>query len=257
MTNRLIFVSCGQRTDEERTLGRRIKAEIDATNGYEGYFADTVQNFAALADHILGALRRSTGAIFVLHARGRVKSDQGDDLGVRSSVWINQELAVLAYRQFFEATNIPILAFKHDSVTLEGAMSAFIINPIPLGSEDAVVGEVRNWLLTVAPQGRLSEQDVFDRKWEALEADDRLVLAALIAEGGHDIKEVSVRRRLTEVHNIERNRASAVVRERRTVLSSLNLVRLQPNLYDGGEMSLHRTWEWYVRHAVARMQNRA
>ena len=253
MANRLIFVSCGQLTAEERSLGRRIKAEIDATNGYEGYFADTVQNFAALADHILDALRRSTGAIFVLHARGRVMSDQGHDLGVRSSVWINQELAVLAYRQFFEATNIPILAFKHETVSLEGAMSAFVINPMLLGNEDAVVAEVRNWLVAVAPQGRLSEQDVFDRKWEALEADDRLLLAALIEEGGHDIKEVSVRRRLTEAHNIDRNLASTLVRKRRTVLSTSNLVRLQRNLHDGDEMSLHSTWEWYVRHAVARM----
>lgn len=252
MANRLIFVSCGQLSAEERTLGRRIKAEIDATNGYEGYFADTVQNFAGLADHILDALRRSTGGILILHARGRVVSDQGHDLGVRSSVWVNQELAVLAYRQFFEATNIPILAFKHESVTLEGAMSAFIINPRPLGNDDSVVAEVRNWLATFAPQGRPSEQDVFDRKWETLEADDRLILAALVDEGGHDIKEVSVRRRLTEAHNIDRNRASTLVRERRTVLSTSNLVRLQHNLFDGDEMSLHPTWEWYVRHAVAR-----
>jgi len=168
-------------------------------------------------------------------------------------VWINQELAVFAYRQFFEGANIPILAFKHESVSLEGAMSAFIINPIPLGNEDAVIAEVRNWLATVAPQGRPSEQDVFDQKWEALEANDRLILAALIEEGGHNIKEVSVRRRLTEVHNIERNQASTLVRERRTVLSTSNLVRLQRNLHDGDELSLHPAWEWHVRHAIARM----
>src|SRR3989304_5614435 len=148
MANRLIFVSCGQLTADERTLGRLIKAEIDATNGYEGYFADTVQDLAGLADHILNALRRSTGAILILHARGRVVSGQGHNLGVRSSVWINQELAVLAYRQFFEATNIPILAFKHESVTLEGAMSAFITNPKPLENDDSVLAEVRNWLVT-------------------------------------------------------------------------------------------------------------
>ncbi len=131
-------------------------------------------------------------------------------------------------------------------------MSAFIINPMPLGNDDSVVVEVRNWLVTAAPQGRLSEQDVFDQKWGALEANDRLILAALIDEGGHDIKEVSVRRRLTEAHNIDRNRASTLVRERRTVLSTSNLVRLQRS-HDGDEMSLHPTWEWYVRHAVARL----
>ncbi len=50
---------------------------------------------------------------------------------MRSSVWTNQELALLAYRQFFERRTIPILAFKEQTVTLEGAMTAFIVNPKP------------------------------------------------------------------------------------------------------------------------------
>lgn len=257
MVTRLIFVSCGQLTEEERTLGQQIKAKIDSVDGYEGYFADTVQDFAGLADHILGALRRSTGAVVVLHPRGRVMSDQGQELGVRSSVWINQELAILAYRQFFEGINIPVLAFKHDSVSLEGAMTAFIINPKPLGSNEDVLCELDSWIQNHASQGRPTEQDVFDKKWRDLEDDDQLILVALVEEGGHDVKDVSVRRRLVERYGINRNRASTLIRERRTVLSALNLVRLQPNIYDGDEMSLHPTWEWYVRYAVARSQPRA
>ncbi len=229
MVTRLIFVSCGQLTEEERTLGRLIKAEIDATGGYEGYFADIVQDFTGLADHILDALRRSTGAVVVLHPRGRVVSDQGKELGVRSSVWINQEIAVLAYRQFFETIKIPILAFKHDSVTLEGAMTALIINPKPLGSDEAIVSEVRSWLQADASRGRPSEQIVFDEKWGTLKVDDRRILAALIDEGGHDVKDLSVRRRLTERYGINRNRATILVRQRRTVLSALNLIQLQLN----------------------------
>jgi hypothetical protein len=257
MVSRLIFVSCGQLTEEERTLGRRIKAEIDAAGGYEGYFADAVQDFTGLADHILDALRRSTGAVVVLHPRGRIVSDQGQELGVRSSVWINQELAILAYRQFFEGFKIPVLAFKHDSVSLEGAMTAFIINPKPLVHEEAIVSEVRSWLQSHASQGRPSEQDVFDQKWGTLKADDHLILAALVEEGCHEVKEGSVRRRLTQRYGIDRNRASTLVRERRIVLSELNLVRLRQNSYDGDEMSLHPAWEWYVRHTVARSEPHA
>lgn len=257
MITRLIFVSCGQLTEEERTLGRRIKAEIDAADGYEGYFADAVQDFSGLADHILDALRRSTGAVVILHPSGRVVSEQGQELGVRSSVWVNQELAVLAYRQFFEGINIPILAFKHDSVSLEGAMTAFIINPKPLGSDVEIGSEVRIWLQNHASQGRPSEQDVFDQKWRTLEADDQLILEALVEEGGHDVKDFAIRRRLVEQYGVDRNRASTLVTEKRTALSALNLVRLQHNIYDGDEMSLHPTWEWYVRHAVARSQSSA
>ena len=129
-------------------------------------------------------------------------------------------------------------------------MRAFIINPKPLGNDDMVIDEVRIWLANFAHQGRPSEQDVFDRKWEELEADDRLILTALVDKGGHHIKEVSVRRRLIGEHKIDQNRASSLVRERRTVLSTLNLVRLNRNLINGDEMSLQPTWEWYVRHAV-------
>jgi hypothetical protein len=52
MVTRLIFVSCGQLNEEERSLGHRIKADIDATDGYEGYFADTVQDFTGLEDTV-------------------------------------------------------------------------------------------------------------------------------------------------------------------------------------------------------------
>lgn len=257
MATRLIFVSCGQLHEEERSLGRRIKAEIDATDGYEGYFADAVQGLTGLANHILDALRRSSGAVVVLHPRGRVVSDQGHDIAVRSSVWINQELAILAYRQFFERTNIPILAFKHESISVEGAMTAFIINPKPLGSQREILSEVRRWLATHASEGRPSEQAVFDEKWGRLEADDLRILTALIEEGGKDVKEVTVRRRLIERFRIDRNRASTIVRERGPVLSALNLIRSRYDNHDGDEMSLHPSWEWYIRHAIARSQQGA
>ena len=43
----LIFVSCGQLTEDEKTLGILIKAIIDATAGFEAYFAQAVQDFEA------------------------------------------------------------------------------------------------------------------------------------------------------------------------------------------------------------------
>ena len=67
MSKRLIFVSCGQLTEDERGLGRRIRTEIDATEGFEAYFADNVQSLAALGDHILDALRHCSGAVVILH----------------------------------------------------------------------------------------------------------------------------------------------------------------------------------------------
>lgn len=250
MGDRLIFVSCGQLRPEESRLGQRIKAAIDATAGFTAYFADNVQDLSGLSAHIFDALRRSAGAVIVLHPRGEIRADDGRALGIRSSVWINQEVALLAYRQFFEKRSLPILAFRDLSVTLEGAMTAFIVNPKPSVEEDFVLAEVRKWLTGEAVTGATDEHDRFQQKWDALEADDRAILAALIAEGGRDIKEQSVRRRLIRDHGFEKNRASEVLRKRRIVLSEQNLVQLRHNIYDGDEMTLHPAWEWHIRHAI-------
>ncbi len=250
MADRLIFVSCGQLRPEEKRLGQRIKTEIDAVPGFKAYFADTVQDLSGLSTHILDALRRSSGAVIVLHPRGEIHADDGRALGIRSSVWINQEVALLAYRQFFEKRAIPVLAFRDPSITLEGAMTAFIINPKPWVDEGTVLAEVRRWIAEEAPSGSRDEDDVFQAKWDALQLDDRPILTALIAQGGCDIKEQSVRRRLIKHHGFEKNRASEVLRTRQTVLSEANLVQLRHNIYDGDEMSLHPSWEWNVRHAI-------
>lgn len=238
MADRLIFVSCGQLRPEESLLGQRIKAAIDATAGFSAYFADSVQDLSGLSEHIFDALRRSAGAMIVLHPRGEIHAEDGRALGIRSSVWINQEAALLAYRQFFERRAIPILAFRDPPVTLEGAMTAFIVNPKPSVDEDFVLAEVRKWMTGEALGGPTNEHDLFRQKWDALEADDRTILAALIAEGGRDIKEQSVRRRLIKHHRFEKNRASEVLRKRRTVLSEQNLVQLRHNINDGNEMTL-------------------
>lgn len=250
MADRLIFVSCGQLRPEEIQLGQRIKAEIDAKAGFKAYLADNVQSLSGLSEHIFDALRRAAGAVVVLHPRGNVHAADGQALRIRSSVWINQEVALLAYRQFFEKRAIPVLAFRDPSVILEGAMTAFIVNPKVSVDEDFVVSEVRKWLTAEAPRGPIDEQERFLQKWNVLEADDHSILAALIAEGCYNVKEESIRRRLIKHHGFERNRASEVLRKRRTVLSTENLVQLHRNNYDGNEMSLHSAWEWYVRHAI-------
>ena len=250
MSDRLIFVSCGQLREDEKCLGQRIKAEIDGTLGFKAYFADTVQDLSSLSSHVFDALRRSSGAVIVLHPRGEVCNAEGKVLGIRSSVWINQEVALLAYRQFFEKRKIPILAFRDPALVLEGAMTSFIVNPKSSVDEDTVLAEVRRWLTEEAITGAKDEADVFQSKWDALQDNDRTILAALIAEGGRDIKEQSVRRRLINHHGFEKNLASEVLRKRRIALSEENLVKLRRNANDGDEMSLHPYWEWYVRHAI-------
>jgi len=252
MSERLIFVSCGQLTVDERRLGQRIKAEIDTTEGYSAYFAAAVQSLEGLSNHILDAIRRCSGAVVVMHRRERITTDAGDNHCFRSSIWINQEVAILAYRQHFEGTNIPLLAFKHPDIKIEGAMTAFIVNPLPLDEEDRVLKETRKWLQTAAHNGQVGEQEVFDRKWEEVNSPGKAVLKALIAEGGRDVKDISVRRRLTS-QGTDKNQVSEILRNQRQHLSQINLIRVTKNSHDGDELSLHPAWERYVRHEIGKL----
>jgi hypothetical protein len=250
MVKELIFVSCGQLTAEEKRLGAAVKAEIDKTPGFEGYFAETVHDLSALAHHVFDALRRCSGAILLLHERGRVTASDGSDLGYRSSVWINQELAILAYRQFFEEREMPVLVLKDPRVKLEGAMSALIVNADPLATEAEVVAAVRDWLNKGAFAG--VPHDTFQRKWAELPDDARLVVAALINEGGRDVKEVSVRKRLIDSYKMESNRTAEVVREAKPIFANTGLVKLIRNTYDGDELAIHPTWEFHLRRETAK-----
>lgn len=252
MTKRLIFISCGQLTELERDLGRLIKNEVDATDEFEGYFADTVQSLQALSSHVMDALRRAEGAIVILQPRGRVTDDHGHDHGVRSSVWINQELSILAYRAFFETTDIPILAFKDPAVTIEGAMTAFIVNPRPLVADSAVVSAVGDWLRNTASTSPAARHTVFQEKWLTVTPNEQILLISLIAEGGRAVKETAVRRRLRDDHALPRETASHVLCDGTSRLTSLGLIQVAHNAFNGDELTLHPSWEWNVRHAVTR-----
>jgi hypothetical protein len=241
MPDRLIFVSCGKRTPEETQLGRLVEREINSREGFTAYLADSVQSLAALGHHVFDALRRCAGAVVLLHERE----------ATRSSMWINQELAILAYRQFFESREIPILVFKDENVRLEGAMTAFIVNAKPLPNEQVVLEELHRWITDKAGGGPPDEQAIFDQKWTALQPDDYMILKAVIEEGSHNVKDFSVRRRLVK-NGLDNNTASSILRTRRAAMSQQNLLRINHNKFDGDEISLHPNWEWYVRHIVSK-----
>jgi hypothetical protein len=186
MSNSLIFVSCGQLTTEEKSLGLAVKSAIDATPGFEAYFAESVHEVEALERNVFEALRQCSGAVVFLHERGTVVDTLGSEWGHRSSVWVNQEVAILAYRKFLEARQLPILAFKDEQVKLEGAMTTLIINPVPIVGETEVVERVKLWLESHAFS--TGSDDVFLKKWERLSEQSRKVVACLLDQGGCQVK---------------------------------------------------------------------
>ena len=249
MAKKLIFVSCGQLTEDEKTVGLLIKTTIDATAGFEAYFAQAVQDFEALGRHVLEAIRRCAGAVVVLHDRGVVIRADGKEWGSRSSVWVNQELAILAYRQFFESQKIPLLAFIEPKVKLEGAMTSLIVNPRPLGTAPEVASAVKAWLSF--SEFSAGSDEVFARKWNQLTDVGRRVLAGLLEEGGYNVKETAVRHAVMRQFNMQSNPATEAVSKAKLEFTNTDLVKLIHNIHSGDELSVHPTWEFHLRRQIA------
>lgn len=249
MSRSLIFVSCGQLTEAEKTLGTLLKTVIDGTPGFEAYFAETVHDFESLARHVLDGLSRCAGAVVVLQDRGIVLNADSREWGHRSSVWVNQELAILAYRQFFEARKIPVIAFADPNVKLEGAMTLLIVNAHPLGTAQDVATAVRTWL-SKAHFGVASD-DVFVKKWTQLSEDARKVVAGLLDEGGRNVKETATRHAVMRRFGIDSNRSSEVLRKAKLEFIATDLVKLIHDKHSGDELSLHPTWEFDLRRQIA------
>jgi hypothetical protein len=132
-----IFISCGQFTEAERKLGKQIAHMVRTLTSYDPFFAEEVQDLNGLDANILEALRNCVGFITVLHPRGEITRPDGSDI-TRASVWIEQEIAIATYIRRVEKRNLPIIAFKHKSVSREGIRTLLQLNPIEFTNETQV-----------------------------------------------------------------------------------------------------------------------
>jgi hypothetical protein len=133
-----IFISCGQFTDAEKRLGTLVAKMVRTLTDYEPFFAEDVQDLNGLDANILGALRDCVAFITVLHPRGNIKRPDGSVV-TRASVWIEQEIAIATYIRRMEKRELPIIAFKHVSVTREGIRDLLHLNPIEFTDESEVL----------------------------------------------------------------------------------------------------------------------
>lgn len=251
MNEKLIFISCGQHTSEEKKLGASVKKLVDSISGYKAYFAEYVQSLDALAKNIFDGLRMCSGLISFLHERGIVTSQGNEEWGYRSSVWVNQEIAILAYRKQFEGIDIPILVFKDEKVRLEGAMTSLIVNPLPIVSESEILKQVQLWLKdSEFPLNSSASDDRFLSKWKNLSHFSRQVIAALLDEGGTNVRESVIKICLREKYGVEKNKASQDIRKARLEFVNTDLVKLVHNIHTGEEMSINPTWKWNIARQV-------
>jgi hypothetical protein len=162
---------------------------------------------------------------------------------------VNQEIAILAYRQFLESRQIPILVFKDERVKLEGAMTARIVNPLPIVGRTEVVKRVESWLRSHLFSA--GSDDVFSGKWARLSEQSRKVVACLLDQGGEQVKEAVVRAAFVKTFGVPNNEASTALQDARLEFINTGLVQLIRNIHSGNELSVHPTWKFHLQNAVA------
>lgn len=91
----IVFISCGQRTEEKIVLGKKIVLIVEELTPFSAYFAENVNDLEGLIKSVFSKLNEAVGFIFVMHNRGSVKA--GEEFFVRGSVWIEQEIAIAAF----------------------------------------------------------------------------------------------------------------------------------------------------------------
>ncbi|MGA9156213.1 MAG: hypothetical protein WB249_05435 [Candidatus Sulfotelmatobacter sp.] len=170
-----IFVSCGQFTDAEKSLGKAMVRVVKSVTGVDAFFAEQGQDLNGLDSNILGALRDCAAFITVLHPRGKIVRPDGSTQ-VRASVWIEQEIAIATYIQRVGKRSLPVIAFIHRSVGREGIRDLLHLNPIPFADEAEILAALPELLepwktlpssgirLKLESGSRTREQDHWIRK---------------------------------------------------------------------------------------------
>src|SRR5260370_2285579 len=114
MSRPLIFIWCGQVTEEEKELGEAVCNLVKELTPYDAYFAENQTSLQGLSENILGALNRSSGLLAIMHPRGVVSSPSGRQR-TRASVWIEQEIAIAAFLTA-QDRQVPVLAYIHRAI---------------------------------------------------------------------------------------------------------------------------------------------
>lgn len=123
----LIFISCGQYSEDEKAIGTKICQIIRTHTDYEPYFAENQRSFEGLSSSILAALDRMTGMVVIMHKRGVVRTPHGTHY--RGSVWIEQEIAIAASLRHL-GHDIKVAAYIEDGIRREGLRDLLHLNPM-------------------------------------------------------------------------------------------------------------------------------
>jgi hypothetical protein len=156
----LVFISCGQATQEEKKLGSDVFQLVSELTPYLPYFAENQASLEGLTQNILGNLNKAVGFIAIMHPRGMVKLHDGKE-AVRGSVWIEQELAIAAFIEQILNRKIRVAAYIHEDIRREGMRDQLLLSPVRFSTDSEVLDHLRN----VLPDWRLAEDPAANKRW--------------------------------------------------------------------------------------------
>ena len=138
----IVFISCSQ-APEDVELGKAIAQLVTDETAAVGYFAQNETTFEAVTTRILGAIGRCRGFVGIMHHRGDVTPPQGPAFQ-RASVWVEQEIAIAAFREQVLREPIPVQLYIQNGIRLEGLRDKILLNAEPFDSNEHVIGHFRS-----------------------------------------------------------------------------------------------------------------
>lgn len=108
----ILFISCGQHAAKEKQLGASITKLVKQLRpDVKPYFAEDQSSPEGVTTNILNALHQAAGFVCIMHKRGDISVPDGETV-VRGSVWIEQEIAIIACIREILKRPLPIFFYK-------------------------------------------------------------------------------------------------------------------------------------------------
>jgi len=123
---KIIFISCGQYSQEEKKLGEKIYELIKGKTQYQPYYADKQTSLKGLTDNIFNQLNKCIGIVAILHNRDLVGAPTENTY--RGSVWIEQEIAIASFIEQILGRHIEVFLYIETGLKLEGVRKYIHLN---------------------------------------------------------------------------------------------------------------------------------
>lgn len=144
MDKKLIFISCGQYSQDEKDLGLKIVEIIRENPNFEAFYAENQCDLRGLSQNIFKKLHEAVGFIAIMHHRGKLQMPEKEI--IRASVWIEQEIAIASFIEEILQKKIKVIAFIQEGIHLEGVRTLLMLNPYKFTKSEEVSAKVKEIL---------------------------------------------------------------------------------------------------------------